>query len=386
MDHPPISTGGILSPEDPRDWNLASVGAPTAYAASCFLDTDWMVASMQDQIGCCEGCTGEEAVRQIIYLTTGKKCNPGTADELSWRFVYAMAKALEGTVQATGDYTQFARTAGANDGTYSALIAQVIRKYGVPLAKFCPNDTSLTPDAFCYGRVLANIPAAAIADAASRKSGADLAVAPTADGLKQAITYAKANNGAVMILRSIGDSYWKDATGVTTYDPKRILPIRVVPPTSGHEEMLTGYDTEPGTGRERIYWLNHWSPAWANNGRGWEYADVWLPHIVELRVIVAALPPASTGFRYAFTKQLSEGAQGPDVVALQHVLDLEGCYDYAGTPKYTGNYVKGGYTFKGVLKLQEKYASEILVPVGLKVGTGEVGPQTLKWLAAHYGP
>ena len=376
LDELRLGTGAFKSPEDPHDWTFASAGVPTAVPDSCFLDTAWMVASMQSHVGCCVGCSFEEAVRQIVYLATGIAHNPGTPEELSWRFVYAMCKALEGTP----GYAQFGRTGGSNDGTYPALAAQVIRKYGVPLAKYCPNDTSLSVDDFCYGRVLANIPQVAIADAATRKSGADLTDPVTIDGIKQAINYAKANKGGVAILREIGDSYWKDVNGVSTYDKTRILPIR--PPTtiiSGHEEFLTGYDLEPGTGRVRIYWLNHWSPDWADNGRGWEYADVWLPYIVEMRVVVPAIPVVST-FKYSFTKDLQKGDKGPDVVALQHVLTLEGCFDY---PSFTGNY--GDITVAGVTKLQEKYAAEILTPAGLTHGTGTVGDHTLKWLQAHYG-
>ena len=372
-----LGSGALESPVDPRDWTLASVGAPTAYPSSVFLDTDWMIASMQGQIGCCVGCSGEEAVRHIIHLTTGLQSNPGTPNELSWRFVYAMAKALEGTP----GYEQWQRTAGANDGTYPSLVAQVIRKYGVPLAKFCPNDVSLSADDFCFGRVLAHIPAAAIADAATRKSGADLAEPVSLDGIQKALTYAKANNGGVMILRKIGNSYWTAPDGTSSWDKNKILPIRVPAPiVSGHEEFLTGYDFEPGTNRMRIYWLNHWSPGWADNGRGWEYADVWLPFISELRVIVAVLPAPAPTFKYHFTKQLNPGNTGPDVVALQHVLQLEGCYSY---PSFTGNY--GPITTAGVKALQEKYAADMLTPAGLTQGTGNVGPRTLAWLIKKYG-
>lgn len=370
-------TGGIPSPEAEKltAWTLASVGAAVVPPTSCFLDTDWMTPSMQAQQGCCVGCSGEECVRYIQYLANALKMNPGTDQELSFRFVFAMAKALEGTP----GYEMYSRCA-ADQGTYPALVAIVLRKYGVPLAKFCPNDTSLSTEAFAYNRDLSQIPAAAITDAAKRKSGADLTEPVSLDGIKQAITYAKANKGAVMILRRIGDSYWKAADGTSSWDPAKILPIRVVPPTSGHEEFLTGYDTDPVSGRVRLYWLNHWSKDWANNGRGWEYADVWLPYIVEMRVILPALPPAPTSFQYNFTKQLKYGDKGADVVALQHVLELEGCYNY---PTFTGNFLD--ITREGVIALQNKYAAEILKPLGLTAGTGIVASATLAWLNKHYG-
>lgn len=355
-----LGHGGIKSPVDERDWTLASVGATLPqYPSSCFLDTDWMQASNQGKIGCCVGCTGEEMVRQMILIG-----NPGTPDELSFRFVYALAKCQDGF---------------AGEGTYPSLVANIIRKYGVPLAKFCPNDVSLSHEDFVYQRNMANIPKEAFEDALKRKSGADFAVPVTEDGIKQALNYAKDNKGGVMILRHIGDTYWKGADGVTTWDKEKLLPMRVPATfTGGHEESLTGYDYDE-EGRMRIYWLNHWSPQWADNGRGWEYADIWLPQTVEMRVVVAAVPVVDT-FKYHWSKTLKRGDKGADVVALQHVLKLEGCFP---DMPFTGNY--GDITFNGVVNLQKKYTSEILTPAGLTHGTGIVGPRTLAWLVSHYG-
>lgn len=434
-------TGALKSPFDPHSWTLASVGAGAAaavsYAQQCFIDLSWVVASMQGQIGCCVGCTAEEMVRMIQHGISGNKGNPATDQELSFRFVYAACKALEGKkiTNADGsvsDYTMYGRTAGANDGTYPSLAAAVIRKYGVPLAKYCPNDVDLSADAFCYNRILGNIPTAAFADALTRRSGADLAEPVTAAGLKAAINYAKANKGGVMILRSIGDGYWIAPDGSSSWAKGKLLPMpapRAV--ESGHEETLYGYlditkadraslqahtitvesliakypEGSPADATRTdtlIFWLNHWSQAWCSTsgiedgknaadldgGRGWEFLDVWLPYIGEMRVIVPALPPAPVTFRYTFSKNLKAGDKGADVVALQHVLDLEGCYDYAptdGTAKYTGNYVKDGYTQSGVTKLQQKYASAILTPLGLTKGTGVFADSTRKWVNAKYG-
>ena len=366
MDTFNLATGAHVSPVDPRDWTLASVGAPTTYPTSRFIDADWMVASMQGKIGCCVGCSGEEIVRQIVYILTGVKSNPGTPEELSWRFVYALAKCMDGV---------------QDEGTYPSLVAKIIRIYGVPLAKFCPNDVSLDHETFVYGRNINAIPKEAFADALSRRSGADFTVGISEDEIKRAINYAADNKGGVMILRQVGDTYWKDVNGVSTWDPKKLLPIRVPSQiTSGHEEFLTGYDYEPGTNRMRIYWLNHWSPDWADRGRGWEYADVWLPLVGEIRVSVKEVPVVVDNFKYHFTKTLKKGDKGADVVALQHVLKIEQCFPEG--QGFTGNF--GDITFAGVVALQQKYASEILTPVGLKYGSGFVGGQTLKWLNKHY--
>jgi hypothetical protein len=359
-----LSTGAYESPVDPRDWTLASVGAPTVYPESKFLDTEWMVAAMQGHIGSCVGNTGEEMVRQIIYLTTGLQCNPGTENELSWRFVYAIAKCQDGV---------------PDEGTFPSLVAKIIRKYGVPLAKYCPNEVTLDHESFVYQRNMANIPQEAFTDALTRKSGADMTVPLTEQGIMQAINYAADNKGGVMILRTVGDTYYTAEDGTITWDKDKILPIRYPKQiTSGHEEFLTGYDHDEN-GRMRIYWLNHWSPQWADNGRGWEYADVWLPLIREMRCVVAQLPPAPPAFTYHFTKVIRQGNAGPDVVALQHALKLEGCFDYS---TFTGFF--GPITFQGVIKFQEKYAQDILVPNNLTHGNGFVGNMTLLKLNLLY--
>ena len=367
-----VGTGAHLSPPEPTAWTLASAGAPTTYPKSRFIDISWMRASMQGKIGCCVGCSGEEAVRQIIFLLTGKQCNPNTPDELSFRFIYALAKGLDGV---------------ADEGTFPALVANIVRKFGVPLAKYCPNDVTLTHEAFVYNRkmkdkdsIIAILGQEAYDDAQSRRAGANLTEPVSLDGLKKAINYAADNKGGVMILRRVGDTYWTGKDGIATWDKEKLLPIRVPKVfTSGHEEFLYGYDEEPETGRVRLYWLNHWSEKWADNGRGWEYADEWLPYIGELRVVVAEVPVV-TDFRYTFTKTMARGAKGADVLALQHILKLENCYPI-GTP-FTGYF--WDKTFAGVVQFQEKYASDILAPLGLTHGTGIVGKATLKKLNELY--
>lgn len=387
--------GAIPSPEAEKAtaWTPESVGATTVLPDSCSIDS---VLSMQitDQgkIGSCVGNTFEEIVR---FLT-----GP-TQDPLSWRFVYAVCKAVEGKKVllpdgTTLDATIYPATIDANDGTYPALAAMVVRRVGVPLAKYCPNNISLDPDDFCYGRNFSKIPADALADAATRKSGADIAFPATEYGIKQAITYAKQNGGAVAILRRISDSYWRH-NGVNTYDKAKLLPIAAPsaasPVVSGHEELLYAYDLESGSGRTKISWQNHWDYDWCSTGgnsrdggRAWEYLDVWLPFIVEVRVVVPALPPPPEDFHYTFNKNLYHGMKGPDVVAWQHILALEGCFDYNptdGSPRFTGNFL--GITESGTTKLQEKYAEQILYPLGLKHGTGAVYESTRAWANAKYG-
>ncbi len=73
----------------------------------------------------------------------------------------------------------------------------------------------------------------------------------------------------------------------------------------------------------------------------------------------------------ALSRKLSQGASGDDVTALQGLLIKEGFL----TGSATGYF--GALTKAAVIKFQEKYAAEILTPVGLMAGTGSVGPATM---------
>lgn len=83
---------------------------------------------------------------------------------------------------------------------------------------------------------------------------------------------------------------------------------------------------------------------------------------------------------YTFTRTLKKGDRGGDVVVLQYILKLENCFDY---PTLTGYY--GDITVAGVKRLQEKYANEILKPIGLVIGTGNFGNATMAWINKKYG-
>ncbi len=88
-------------------------------------------------------------------------------------------------------------------------------------------------------------------------------------------------------------------------------------------------------------------------------------------------PPAT--IQYNFTRNLKNGMSGEDVVMLQKILVLEGCLSLK-TP--TGRFL--GMTEAGVTKLQEKYANEILKPLGLKKGTGRFYESTRKFINQKY--
>ncbi len=90
----------------------------------------------------------------------------------------------------------------------------------------------------------------------------------------------------------------------------------------------------------------------------------------------------STAWCHTFDTNLGMGSGGSEVEALQTALAKDGAksWEYKG---YDGDFDE--MTASAVVGFQEKYASEILTPLGLKHGTGYVGKSTRAKLNKLYG-
>lgn len=104
--------------------------------------------------------------------------------------------------------------------------------------------------------------------------------------------------------------------------------------------------------------------------------------IKELEGVVSNLPSNAQAFCYDFDYDLEPGAVGEDMQALHLALEKEG-YEIYPEEKRSEKY--GDTTLLALYSFQNKYADEILTPLGLEDGTGSFGPATRAKLNALYG-
>lgn len=185
----------------------------------------------------------------------------------------------------------------------------------------------------------------------------------TFDALK-ALIYA---NKAVCLLIRLGDEFWTDKKGRSSWAEKDILPLRT--PTSvisGHFIVAGAYD------ENYIYFANWWSSDWGRKGYGY-FATNYLPQIVGVGTIVDSLDKIQT----VFTRDLTVGSTGLDVQALQKYLNANGfpvAKSGAGSPGQETTYF-GTLTQKAVAAFQ--------AAKGITPSVGYFGPKTRAYINAN---
>ena len=93
----------------------------------------------------------------------------------------------------------------------------------------------------------------------------------------------------------------------------------------------------------------------------------------------ATIPPGQAT-KAVILNNLKVGSTGDDVKTLQQLLLDEGVYPQGLISGFFGELTK-----QAVIRFQEKYADEILMPAGLEKGNGFVGPATRKKIGERLG-
>lgn len=120
-------------------------------------------------------------------------------------------------------------------------------------------------------------------------------------------------------------------------------------------------------------------------------AETWTPdsiraRIAELKKEIASLEAMlrdsepQPAWCYTFERNIGVGSSGPDVVALKEALRREGFYYNKDLSDIFNESLAASVT-----AFQQKYAGDVLAPVGLKYGTGFAGRSTRAKLNALYG-
>lgn len=141
---------------------------------------------------------------------------------------------------------------------------------------------------------------------------------------------------------------------------------------------VTGVEAKIINNKKTITFVNSWGQYTGFEGRQYineEYftsGNIWCAWTVTEKenVIVPE-------FKYFWSRTLKKGDSNTDVKALQKALKLEG-YDQPITGYF------GSITRANLIRLQEKYASEILDPSGLTKGTGVCATFTRMFLNKKY--
>jgi len=326
--------GAIRSPKDYRQVTLAHIaGAAPAVKHYNFHITDFgkVPDVFQGLIGACQNHAYAEVHMHREFRLTG------VMPTLSPRFPYAMCKIEDGIV---------------DQGTYTNMPFKMGVKYGVATQAVVPNDTTLSYDAYTYGRAIVNIPPMAFTDADNHRIPGYIQVGDynngvTVDQLYQAL---QREPDGIVIQLTVGAEWYTAANGQTSWAKGAVLPIRkVVTPIDNHDITLTGIETEAATGRAMGFFRNHWSKAWASTGGipnsplpenndgddGWFYfdehpiVDAFMPSEIPdpLLAIIKALP-AEKDFSHTWAVDLAPGATGPDVQALQIALKITGNFPF----------------------------------------------------------
>ncbi len=330
MNHSFTNLGGRDKPRDDRDIKLGAA-APPAYTFPRILSNtkawDMTVEYQCDQPAC-----GAHAGAEMKDLALGSRFTP--------RFTWADIKTFDGW--------------GLDTGTDMRSVFKSITKTGVLDYNLLGNDALLPPDMYVHP----TITAAMRLNAANHAGmGYGFIQDLSFPGLKQFIY----DHGPTIVQLRVGKEWWTDTHGVSSWQEKDILPLRIpITIVSGHFVVAHSYD------ENFIYFVNHWSEQWGRKGHGY-FGGNYMPWIND----------AGALFPLVFKKDLDVGMTDPDVLDLQRYLNTHGfpvAASGVGSLGHETNFF-GPLTKVALQKFQ--YANKITPSLGY------FGPLTRAFITTH---
>lgn len=372
-------TGAIDSPIDYRTVNVEYLAGATPADLSAYPreghvpHKDKVPFLNQKKIGACTNYTAAEMMMHRHYRLNGAAATQ-VPPIVTPRFSYTLCKIEDGLADKT------------QQGTYVVQPFKVGVKYGFANNDTCQNNADLSFDDYIFHRQIAAIGTAAFTEADLNRIPGYAQVGKNGNvSVPQVLQAFNAQPDGIKFCIPIGNEFWTDKNGVSTYDRAKLLPIRPMTHyVSGHDMWMTDYELEAGTDRLKVFFRNHWSDQWCSTGGfahdggdGWFYYDehpfseAWVISEIpdKLMAIIKALP-AQKDFNHKWSTNLDPGASGADVEALQIALKIVGTFPFnQPVTQYFGNITKAA-----VMSFQLTY--NVTTPQEIASAGGKVGPKT----------
>ncbi len=357
MDIPTPVLGGLPSPFDYRDEYAAAAALAAAEAAPegpISIDLSKVPVLMQSKRPACVAHAAATLMMLYWYHRTG------TIVRFSPRFIDAWMKTQDG-LPLTGT------------GAYPRLSMRCLAKVGCATEDVLPNDVTLSDAAYRSAQILTP---EVMANAAQYRIPGYVSVATDLQSTRR---FMRAF-GPLSMLMQIGEEWYTGTDGKTSYDPKKILPLRTPAVVISGHEVVRSKSEDPDLDTLR----NEWSIAWGNGGDGTFHPSEWTPFIAE-QWAIAEIPadatqlisalPAPSAFHYRWDSNLYLGMpRSEGVKAAQIALMILGFL--APVPADELGFY-GAKTAEAVLKYQR--ARRIAQP-----SAHNIGPQTRAKLSADF--
>jgi hypothetical protein len=326
---PNFNPGGVKDRIDLRDYQWKEVGfgsAPFDWDKGFDIESELLQKiPVKDQNGSFS-CGGQA---WATYASVLEASFTGTLEERSAKYIYAQTYAPAG-------------------GSYGRDNADLFVKQGVSRETLVPSYEKGLPPSEAFMTRGQDITEEARIDAKSDKSFSYANVTPNIDSVAQAI---RDNNGLILGVDGQNNGTW------TSSFPKP-------PSTTEWRHWIYAGKAKVIDGTKYIGALNSWGDQVGDGGWQWLSQDFFPNAIFGAWTHVYSPMVPIPHFQHKFAQDLKSGDSGPEVIALQTALKLDG--EFPTAVPCTGYF--GTVTLAAVKKFQTKYK---ISPV-----FGFVGPLT----------